>query len=1348
VEVAVLKFRFSVLHVLLFACAAALPGGLAAATQDVVALAAANCSSPPNAIVAENCMPGNPASEWDISGAGDSTIQGFATDISVNQGDTINFKVKTTASSFRLDIYRMGYYGGNGARKITTINAAGKNQPNCLTDSPTGLIDCGNWSVSASWTVPANATSGIYFARAVRTDNGGASHIFFVVRADSSQSDILFQTSDPTWQAYNDYGGNNLYTGGPGTNPSRAYKVSYNRPFHTRVFEPESWVFNAEYPMIRWLEANGYDVSYFSSIDTERNSALIRNHKVWMSNGHDEYVSAGQRAGIQAARDAGVHLAFFSGNTMFWKTRWENSMDGSNTPFRTLVCYKETHANAVIDPADPPVWTGTWRDPRFSPPADGGKPENALVGTLFRMNGGQNAAITVPQTDGRMRIWRNTSVATLGTGQIATLAPGTIGAEFDDDEDNGFRPAGLIELSNTPIADSSNVLQDYGSTYGSGTVVHKVTLYRAPSGAWVFATGTYQWSWGLDSNHDRSNLGGSTDIRMQQATVNLFADMGVQPASLQAGLIIATASTDTTPPGSAITAPAAGSDLAVGTAFTITGTATDNGGGVVAGVEVSVDGGTTWQAANGRSNWSYSWTPRAPGSVTIKSRAVDDSGNLEVPNAGVAVTVGGGGSTCSSSCTIWPTTTTPSISDAGPDSAVEVGLKFRADASGTITAIRFYKAPTNTGVHVGSLWSSTGQLLAAATFSGETASGWQQVSLSTPVAITANTVYVVSYHTNGGHYADDEGYFATRGFDNGQLHALQDGISGVNGVYAYGSTSIFPTQGFNSSNYWVDVVFAVGNAPSLASITVTPANPTIATGGTQQFTATGRYSDNSTQNITGQVTWASSATAVATINSAGLASGVGAGSTTISASQGQVTGSTTLTVTSAPPPPLSVTAMTPANNATGVNAGTTVSATFNNALNASTVTSSTFTLTGPNNTPVSGTYSVSGSTATLTPAAALAASTTYAATLTTGIKDVNGSSLASNSTWSFTTAAVAAGCTSNCTIWPSTATPATPDDGPDNPVELGMKFRADSDGTVSAIRFYKASTNTGAHVGHLWSSTGQLLATATFTGETASGWQQVILSPAVPIAANTVYVVSYHTTVGHYADDQNFFATAGVDNPPLHALQNGVSGVNGVYAYGSGTFPNQGFNASNYWVDVVFSAGNIANTGFLAPTANAPVTTGAGDNNGYQTTPANAYALDALLAVDPNSGTGTGTSCTATSKDKHDFYTFNVSLPAGASIRGIEVQLNAKADSTSNSPKICVQLSWDGGTTWTAAQTTATLTTSTAAYNLGGAANNWGRTWAATDFSNPAFRVRLIDVASSTARTFSLDALAVRISYQ
>ena len=119
--------------------------------------------------------------------------------------------------------------------------------------------------------------------------------------------------------------------------------------------------------MIRWLEANGYDVSYTTDVDTDRRGAELLEHQVFLSVGHDEYWSGAQRANVEAARDAGVHLAFFSGNEVFWKTRWENSIDGSGTPYRTLVCYKETKANAKIDPL-PDVWTGTWRDPRFSPP--------------------------------------------------------------------------------------------------------------------------------------------------------------------------------------------------------------------------------------------------------------------------------------------------------------------------------------------------------------------------------------------------------------------------------------------------------------------------------------------------------------------------------------------------------------------------------------------------------------------------------------------------------------------------------------------------------------------------------------------------------------------------------------------------------------------------------------------------------------------------------------------------------------------------------------------------------------------------------------------------------------------
>src|SRR5437762_12442701 len=118
--------------------------------------------------------------------------------------------------------------------------------------------------------------------------------------------------------------------------------------------------------MVRWLGRNGYDVGYFTGVDAARRGSEILNHKTYMSVGHDEYWSGEQRANVEAARDAGVNLAFFSGNEIFWKTRWEPSIDGSGTGFRTLVSYKETHANAKIDPTS--TWTGTWRDTRaFNP---------------------------------------------------------------------------------------------------------------------------------------------------------------------------------------------------------------------------------------------------------------------------------------------------------------------------------------------------------------------------------------------------------------------------------------------------------------------------------------------------------------------------------------------------------------------------------------------------------------------------------------------------------------------------------------------------------------------------------------------------------------------------------------------------------------------------------------------------------------------------------------------------------------------------------------------------------------------------------------------------------------------
>ncbi len=172
------------------------------------------------------------------------------------------------------------------------------------------------------------------------------------------------------------------------------------------------------------------------------------------------------------------------------------------------------------------------------------------------------------------------------------------------------------------------------------------------------------------------------------------------------------------------------------------------------------------------------------------------------------------------------------------------------------------------------------------------------------------------------------------------------------------------------------------------------------------------------------------------------------------------------------------------------------------------------------------------------------------------------------------------------------------------------------------------------------------------------------------------------------------------------------------------------------------------NTGLKSPAANAPVTSGSGDNNGFETNPGNAYTSNNAYAVDNNSGTNTSSSPTDAGKDRHLFYNFSLGVPSGAAILGIEVQLEAKVDNTTGSPKMYAQLSWDGGATWTTAKGTATLKKRDALYTLGSTSDLWGRTWTDGELSNASFRVRLIDVATNTSRDFSLDHVAVRVTYQ
>ncbi len=866
----------------------------------------------------------------------------------------------------------------------------------------------------------------------------------------------------------------------------------------------------------------------------------------------------------------------------------------------------------------------------------------------------------------------------------------------------------------------------------------------------MFSAGTIQWAWGLDSDHDGTAT--SADPDMQQATVNLLADMGAQPLTLTSGLTASAASADHTAPTSRVTSPAAGASIANGAQVTATGTASDSGG-VVAGVEVSTDGGATWHPATGTTSWSYTFVAHGSGSVAIKSRATDDSGNIETPSAGVSVT-----ETCP--CSLFGSLT-PATGDGADGSDTELGVRFTPNASGFVNGIRFYKAAANTGTHTGTLWSSGGAVLATGTFSAETSSGWQTLTFASPIPVTAGTTYVASYRAPKGHYSADENFFSVAAWNAGPLTAPRANGSSENGVYAAGGQ--FPASDYNDTNYYVDVTFsATGTAVPVVSST-TPANgqvgvavgstisatmsmpiqagtavmsvknsggtavsgatsynaatqtvtftPSAALAVTTTYTVTLSGATSSSGGVMSPVTWSFTTAsadgcpcslfagnAVPSVADAGDASSVelgvrftpstsgsvsgirfykastntGTHTGTLWSSAGAVlatgtfsgeSGSGWQTLTFSSPVAVTagstytasylapnghysddggffsadytngsltapaanngvyayggggtfpastwnasnywvdvlftpgaavvaptVTSTSPVGGATGVAASTTVAATFSTAMQSASITMGLATSGG---TAVTGTlaYNATTKTATFTPSAALTAGATYTATVSAA-KDSAGTAMAAPVTWSFTVAASGGGGgTCPCTLFPSTSVPTTVDAGDGSGVELGVVFTSSVSGSVTGVTFYKAAANTGTHTGTLWSSTGAVLATGTFSGESASGWQTLTFSSPVAVTAGTSYTASYHTTTGHYSDDQSYFAS-NYTSGPLTA----PAGANGVYAYGSGSVqPTSSWNGSNYWVSPVFSTSVAAPAPTVTSTSPASAATG------------------------------------------------------------------------------------------------------------------------------------------------------------
>lgn len=334
---------------------------------------------------------------------------------------------------------------------------------------------------------------------------------------------------------------------------------------------------------------------------------------------------------------------------------------------------------------------------------------------------------------------------------------------------------------------------------------------------------------------------------------------------------------------------------------------------------------------------------------------------------------GSTGGVDSNGVSIWPLTAVPANASADDNAPVELGVKFKASINGKVTGVRYYKSAANSGTHTGSLWSANGTLLAQAVFTNESDSGWQQVVFPQHVAVKAGKTYVVSYHTNTGHYAYDYHYFDTAR-TNGYLTALSDPGNGGNGVFAYGSGIAFPTAAHNATNYWVDATFVPGGLDSTA-----------------------------------------------------------------------------------------------------------------------------------------------------------------------------------------------------VSIWPLATVPGAADANEGAAVELGLKFRPDTNGRVTGVRFYKSAANTGMHIGSLWDSEGNLLRQGTFREESASGWQELTFDRPVKVTAGALYVVSYHTNTGHYAYDYHYFDSAHVSGHLTAPSSNDVMG-NGVYKYSpTAAFPNGSSSATNYWVDVTFT---------------------------------------------------------------------------------------------------------------------------------------------------------------------------------
>ena len=420
-------------------------------------------------------------------------VEGYASLTSAAANEIVEIKVSVNrAQTVRWDLYRIGYYQGLGARLVTS-GSTGPVSPQlgATVDPHTGLMECA-WQTAFSLVIDPAWVTGYYLIK-LTNEEGFESYVPLIVRESGRTAPLLAQASVTTWQAYNLWGGLSLYVNHmPDPQPfegSRAFRVSFDRPYASGAD-----IGAIEYSMVRWLEKMGYDVAYVTNVDIDAAPELLQGRALFMSVGHDEYWSLDERNAIQDARDAGLSLAFFSGNTAFRRIRLEPSSAGDER--RVVTCYK----SATRDPLrNKPNTTSEWH---IAPHA---RPENELIGLAWTGGWGhlEGFPFVVSQPD--HWVYEGTGVEAGDTlGHI-------VGIEWDVVFDNGVSPPGIEVLSR------SYALHEHGYTMPA----HSSVYYPTPT-SFVFAAGTITWARGLSEP-------GVAEPRVQRVTQNILRRAGLFP---------------------------------------------------------------------------------------------------------------------------------------------------------------------------------------------------------------------------------------------------------------------------------------------------------------------------------------------------------------------------------------------------------------------------------------------------------------------------------------------------------------------------------------------------------------------------------------------------------------------------------------------------------------------------------------------------------------------------------------------------------------------------------------------------------------------------------------------------